>query len=278
MGLEQMKLDSKLASAVADALKKMASECSAEDIDTTLKYCLELGITPPAHISYGDVVNVRAIYNRSKECAVCKGKSTACQKYTARIENGHIKVARENCTRANYEQILKFANLPEKYRGLNASYFQKKAGNRAAASAASACVTDNKGLYLYGECGLGKTLLCCLIANERAFRGKKSYFVTVTDMMTDLTNFADSLVRQNKLRIIKNVSCLIIDDLGAEYQSELIASLLFEVLDYRYKNNRQTIINSNLPLSELATRIKGYHGERIQRRIASMCEQIQITE
>ena len=79
--------------------------------------------------------------------------------------------------------------------------------------------------------------------------------------MIDLGNYLKQFFNDDQdeinfvLETIKNVDCLLIDDLGNERTSEwLLLSILYPIIDYRQQNQKITCISSNLTYGELKTR------------------------
>jgi DNA replication protein DnaC len=66
--------------------------------------------------------------------------------------------------------------------------------------------------------------------------------------------------------------CLILDDLGVEKTTEWSLQTLYTIIDRRYREEKQTLITSNLTLDEIAEKV----GDRIASRIAGMCKVVEI--
>lgn len=170
------------------------------------------------------------------------------------------------------EDIIKSAKIPKIFHDIRATDFKITNNNDQAAQTAIKCITENRGLYIYGECGTGKTMLASIIANERAERLKSSMFIGAVDIFHELNPYSsDSRTAHNRKDIVKNTPCLIIDDLGAEKPSDWTKQTLFEIIDFRYRENLQTIITSNFNINELKSRLSDYEGNRIIRRIKAIC-------
>ena len=182
--------------------------------------------------------------------------------------------------------IIKSARIPKIFSKARLADFKLTKKNKIAIECLKA-ITNNQGYYIYGECGTGKTLLVSIIANERAERFKNSTFICATDIFKELNVFnnENQAAVMNKFHLIRTTPCLIIDDLGVETPTPFTQRTLFDILNYRYNENLQTIITSNFTLEKLQTRLSdsqlgliSYEGKRIIRRIKAICQEIELTE
>lgn len=187
------------------------------------------------------------------------------------------------------QELIKSAKIPTRFRNKLAKDFIVTESNQNVIECLKA-VRNNQGFYIYGECGTGKTLLASIIQNERAHQLKSSAFICATDIFSELNPFnsnAENVI--NKLNLLKTTPCLIIDDLGVEKPTDRVKQNLFDIINYRYNEELQTIITSNFSLEELALRISGanraegkrqkiadYEGDRIIRRIKAICSVIEL--
>lgn len=111
----------------------------------------------------------------------------------------------------------------------------------------------NKGLYLHGNFGCGKTYLVSALFNELAMNNIKSAIVYYPEFLRDLKSLMYSgNALEEKLTKIKKASLLLLDDIGAETISswnrdEILGSLL----QYRMNENLPTFFTSNLSIKEL---------------------------
>lgn len=238
--------------------------------------CRRFDVKVPALPVKADLVNMRAVLASAVECDSCHNiNRSECVKVLPVVENGRIKARKQICNLVRVQELIRKSNIPDKFWDIRDTDFTLSPDNMTVAKKAIGLCklsSPRKGLFIYGNVGVGKTMLCSIVAIERAYCGKPSLFYTVTDMLSDLRDFDDSVGRQVKLQQIKSTPCLIIDDLGAEYVTDWVASMLFEILDARYKSSLCTVINSNIAIGDIQARYGQLHGARIVRRIQELCE------
>lgn len=128
---------------------------------------------------------------------------------------------------------------------------------------------NNNGLLLWGDVGTGKTFVAGCIANYLLQSRVPVMMTSLIKIINDLQGFniADKNEYMNNLNKFK---LLILDDLGAERQSEYALEQIFNVIDNRYKNGQPVIITTNLTLTELKNPQDTKY-KRIYDRILEMC-------
>lgn len=195
--------------------------------------------------------------------------------------SGFKKYLREK-KQKRMQDLIKSAKIPKIFTDTRANSFKITNRNETAAITAIKAITDNSGLFIYGECGTGKTMLASIIANERAERDKSSMFLRTVDILHELNPFftSNKTDTSRKRNLILKIPCLIIDDLGAEKPSDFTRATLFDILDYRMNENLQTIITTNFNINELQNRLNSNEelnlSEKIIRRIKTTCKLIEL--
>ena len=121
----------------------------------------------------------------------------------------------------------------------------------------------NKGILLYGPPGTGKTFGANCIANALINRGVP---VMVTSIVKLTCGFGDEL--QHTLSVMRNARLLVLDDLGAERNTEFKAEQIFDIIDSRISSNRPMIITSNI--TDFKTE-KDIRRRRVYDRITKAC-------
>lgn len=129
-----------------------------------------------------------------------------------------------------------------------------------------------RGMYIWGGVGTGKTYAAYAIMKKLGEIGLRARLHTAPDLMRLLRDDFNHKDSYNLDRLMENRGVLIIDDLGAEKNSEWVGETLHRLIDHRYREMIPIIITSNNSLDELTERV----GERIPSRIAEMCDIIHL--
>lgn len=123
----------------------------------------------------------------------------------------------------------------------------------------------NKGLYIVGDLGVGKTYLCTALANSLVKKGEKVAYVKVSTFFNEMKSYisGNSISLDRMIDKLKRVDYLFFDDIGSESVSQFVRDdILFDILDYRLDNKLITIFNSNLNIDEL---FKHYQYDRKEK-------------
>lgn len=111
--------------------------------------------------------------------------------------------------------------------------------------------TKQKGAYLNGSFGAGKTYLISAAFNELAKDGYKSAIIFWPEFLLELRSSFETDFKE-KYDKIKTVPILLIDDIGAESVTEWSRDdILCPLLQYRMENHLTTFFTSNLSIDEL---------------------------
>ncbi len=134
-----------------------------------------------------------------------------------------------------------------------------------------------KGLYLHGSFGSGKTYLLCAMLNELA---KKAVDISVVYYPELLRSLKDSFETDFAKRIdkLKRVSILFLDDIGAESVTPWARDeILGTILQYRMDASLPTFFSSNLTIEELEAHLSSTKNgvEKVKaRRIIERVKQL----
>ncbi len=111
---------------------------------------------------------------------------------------------------------------------------------------------------LMGGYGCGKTHLAAAIANYQLEHGRPVIFSTVPDMLDHLrASFAPNaqIGYDKRFREWRDVSLLVLDDLGSESPTDWAKEKLYQLLNTRYVRELPTVITTNVPTERLDGRI-----------------------
>lgn len=108
-----------------------------------------------------------------------------------------------------------------------------------------------KGLYLHGSFGSGKTYLISAVFNELAKRGIRGAVLYWPEYLRELRGSFNQNFNQ-RFEYVKKVPLLLIDDIGAENNTEWSRDeVLGTILQYRMQESLPTFFTSNLDLDLL---------------------------
>ena len=126
---------------------------------------------------------------------------------------------------------------------------------KEAKQAAILAAKDNTGLVLSGRRGTGKTHLAVAIAIYAMKHGQQAIFRLVNELLNEIRRaVAENSDYYGVIQKFKEVPCLVLDDFGKEKTTDFGLDALYDIVDYRYRNELQTIITTNaLTIEELAS-------------------------
>ena len=193
-------------------------------------------------------------------------------------------------TRRNHKKIQRLfsaAKVPRLYEGVSWDDYRLTDDNSEAVTAVKYIMKPGtKGLFVYGPRGTGKTMLVSILANEMTKNGQTVLFSSVPDLLEDIRESYNKKTSDKTIRAAREVSCLILDDLGAEHITEWVGSQLFSLLNHRYNERLKTIITSNYNRKELSQRLTVWdsnsqiaddtQAQRIISRINGMCDYVYL--
>lgn len=124
---------------------------------------------------------------------------------------------------------------------------------------------ENRGLYLHGTYGTGKTYMIIATLNRLADDGKTVAQINIADFLSSAKSRFDikgDTFLKDTIQQLKNVDALLIDDIGGEVVSQWSREeILYPILNHRMENSKLTFFTSNLPLEKYAETLKIRHKE-----------------
>ena len=146
--------------------------------------------------------------------------------------------------------------------------------------------TIQKGLYLYGDFGVGKSFMVAALAHDLSEkRGVSSTLLHYPSFVIDVKNAIGDGNVKTLVDEIKLSEVLILDDIGAEQSTAWVRDEILQViLQYRMQENLPTFFTSNFNFEELEQHFaKGKHGNdetwearRVMERIRYLAEETRL--
>ena len=183
------------------------------------------------------------------------------------------------------QRLLAEARIPRRYQHCTFDNFATY-GNETldrAVAAARRLGADfpliERGLFLLGPPGVGKTHLCVAVLKQVVLRTKAhALFYDTRELLRVIRQTYDPVVQATEsdvLRPVLKADLLVLDDLGAEKTSEWVEETLNLIVNTRYNERRATLFTSNYEEKEdrtdpdsLLVRV----GARMHSRLYEMCE------
>lgn len=146
--------------------------------------------------------------------------------------------------------------------------------------------TIRKGLYLYGDFGVGKSFMVAALAHDLSEkRGVSSTLLHYPSFVIDVKNAIGDGNVKALVDELKLSEVLILDDIGAEQSTAWVRDEILQViLQYRMQENLPTFFTSNFNFEELEQHFaKGKHGNdetwearRVMERIRYLAEETRL--
>lgn len=113
-------------------------------------------------------------------------------------------------------------------------------------------LNDRNWLYLYGDCGVGKTHVGVALARQIAFeRQWKPALVSWSDYLSRVQqSWHDGRVKVD-FSLIRESRMLVLDDMDKKAYAQWMLSHLYDIVDYRYIRQLPTIMTANRSIGEL---------------------------
>lgn len=133
----------------------------------------------------------------------------------------------------------------------------------------------NAGLMYMGAYGTGKTYRAACIGNQLLRNGYRVYMDNITSMCCDIQGQRE---RQAYINDICGYDLLILDDIGAERDTDYMHELVYNIIDTRYRSQKPLIITTNLSLDYMKNCDKPMLRRAYDRLFEMCCYPITLTE
>lgn len=143
---------------------------------------------------------------------------------------------------------------------------------------------NGRGLWIHGDVGTGKTSLAMLVARAAGEVGRSVAVYSVPQLLAELRGSfnPDSDASYDVLyEQLTSVDLLVLDDLGAEKQTEWVLEQLYRLVNERWQDGRAILATSNSPdphrdvtLATLREQIERLRSARISDLSAAELERL----
>lgn len=169
--------------------------------------------------------------------------------------------------------------MSDKYKNASFSDYVVRKENEKALRVARKYVQDfqrmkeeNIGIIFYGTVGTGKSFTAACIANALLENKVSVIMTSFVKILQDIRSIEDE---GQYINTLNSSSLLIIDDLGAERDTDYALEKVYNVIDSRVRINKPLILTTNLTFDEMM-RTKDIRYKRIYDRIFECCHPVEI--
>ena len=107
-----------------------------------------------------------------------------------------------------------------------------------------------RGLWFDGPVGTGKTSLAILVAKAAKDSGRSYAVYPVPRLLAEIKRTFDRDASDSYLAVFRrlcSVDVLVLDDLGAEKQTEWVLEQLYSIVNERWQDRRSIVVTTNIP-------------------------------
>lgn len=201
------------------------------------------------------------------DCEVAKENEERSERLTDSIY-GRNKIERNKTLcglkKRDVEEIntIKYETTPNNIEAYNALIKYAKEFNE----------NSNKGYYIYGTTGTGKSFLVKKLATMVLNKGYSVLFITSVNLLTNIRKRISQPDLRDLSKYAIDVDLLILDDFGVERGNEWEVEELLKIFEHRWGMSKPIVFTSNLSLIEVKRKYD-FNG-RIYSRILGGSEKI----
>lgn len=132
-------------------------------------------------------------------------------------------------------------------------------------------VASGTSLYIHGPFGSGKTTFACSLLKRLADRGISGRFENAKGIVTEIQKSYNGMPT-DVLERAYNCKVLVLDDLGKEQPTAFSISMLYELIDSRYRAGRPIVATSNFTRGELLRRWAEADAPTAESIVSRLCD------
>jgi DNA replication protein DnaC len=189
--------------------------------------------------------------------------------YAVRV--GKCNMLRSFGIQAETKELIEASRIPRHL--INCTFKSYRTQSRsveAAKNQALSAAEYGNSLILMGDPGVGKTHLAVAIVQHTISKGRSAIFAPVVTLLDAMKSAFDTNSVDDIMRDLRQVDCLVLDDIGAHKDTPWAGERLYEIINTRYNDKSQLVatVNASNP-KELQSRI-GVNGAQIESRLCEM--------
>lgn len=221
----------------------------------------------PEHGEYESRNIIRSIWTKCPACEVVRREAEAKE------EARRVQAESER----RHAAQLGFARIPARFIGRSFDNFRAETDDQRRAVAIARDYAEQfadnlrrgQGLIFSGLPGTGKSHLAAAILQSMLQRD--ICYVTCLDMIREVRDAWRKGSERSESRVLStfgDLDLLVIDEVGVQYGTESEQTIIFDILDRRYRDVRPTVILTNQDKAGFKTFI----GERTYDRLTETCK------
>lgn len=129
---------------------------------------------------------------------------------------------------------------------------------------------ENIGAMITGDTGIGKTYITYCIANELLSKYVPIVMTSSINLLNTIKDRYSANGQEAEIAVMRELNkahLLILDDLGAEHNTEWTRSKIYEILDNRIRQEKPIIVTSNFTVEQLRRQFSDNGVERTLDRL-----------
>jgi len=177
---------------------------------------------------------------------------------------------REQDRRRIWDRARRASNLTPEMERMTFASFRRERNLEAAELLWRWAQQPSGWIVLMGPPGTGKTHLLAALANRLMTTDNRALYVIAPELLRFLRTGIGTGDMERRFDQAREVDVLLLDDLGAEQQTEWAEEQFYLLLDHRYRSQAPTVIATNLKPHDLPMRIRSRMQDRAFSQVIVM--------